>query len=71
MTGGIAQTLGRKSAVVGSIVLFAVGGALCGAAQNMNMLIGGRTVQGIGGGGILSFSATRLADITPPNERGL
>lgn len=71
MTGGIVQTFGRKPAILASIILFALGSALCGAAQNMNMLIGGRTVQGIGGGGILSFSAIIMADITPLNERGL
>ncbi|KAF8585267.1 MFS general substrate transporter [Ramaria rubella] len=71
MTGGIAQIFGRKPAVLASIAFFALGSALCGAAKNMNMLIAGRTVQGLGGGGILSFSAIVLADLVSLEERGL
>ena len=71
MTGGLAQLFGRKPAVLGSIAFFAVGSALCGAAHNMNMMIAGRTVQGVGGGGILSFSAIVLADLVSLEERGM
>ncbi|KIJ48812.1 hypothetical protein M422DRAFT_225924 [Sphaerobolus stellatus SS14] len=71
MTGGIAQIFGRKPAVLASIFLFAVGSAICGAAQSMTMLIGGRVIQGIGGGAILSFSAIVLADLVTLEERGL
>jgi len=71
MTGGIAQIFGRREAVLGSILIFALGCTVCGAATNMNMLIGGRVVQGIGGGGILSLSSIVLADLVPLAERGV
>ncbi|GJJ10987.1 hypothetical protein Clacol_005216 [Clathrus columnatus] len=71
MTGGAAQIFGRRPTMVASIFLFAFGSALCGAAQSMTMLIIGRTVQGMGGGGILSFSAIILADLVPLRERGI
>jgi hypothetical protein len=35
-----------------SISLFEVGSAVCGSAQNMNSLIVGRVIAGIGGGGM-------------------
>jgi hypothetical protein len=35
-----------------SIFLFEVGSAVCGSAQNMNSLIVGRVIAGIGGGGM-------------------
>ena len=71
MTGGIAQIFGRRQAVLGSILFFALGCTVCGAATNMNMLIGGRVIQGVGGGGILSLSSIVLADLVPLAERGI
>ncbi|KIJ54454.1 hypothetical protein M422DRAFT_41728 [Sphaerobolus stellatus SS14] len=71
LSGGIAQIFGRKPAVLGAISIFGIGSIICGAAKNMPMLIGGRTFQGIGGGGILSLSAIVLADMVSLEERGL
>ena len=50
--GGFAYIFGRRPVMIASILLFALGSALCGAAQNVDMMIAGRTVQGAGGGGI-------------------
>jgi MFS family permease len=41
--------------MLGALALFALGSALVGAAQSMSMVIGGRSVQGIGGGAILTM----------------
>ena len=40
------------------------------AAPNMAMLIAGRTLQGIGGGGIVPLTQTVIADMVAPRERG-
>jgi MFS family permease len=40
------------------------------AAPNMAMLIAGRTLQGIGGGGIVPLTQTTIADMITPRERG-
>jgi MFS family permease len=37
---------------IASIVLFEAGSALCGAAPNMNAMIIGRVIAGIGGAGL-------------------
>lgn len=71
MTGGIAQIFGRKPAVLGAMAIFTVGSTVCGSAKSMAMLIAGRTVQGLGGGGILSFNSIILGDLVPLKERGL
>ncbi|KAG8874269.1 hypothetical protein FRB97_006041 [Tulasnella sp. 331] len=55
MSGGLAQIFGRRPIVLGSLAFFTIGSAISAAAQNMNMLIAGRTLQGIGGGGILGI----------------
>ena len=71
MTSGIAQMFGRKPAVLGAMAIFTVGSAVCGSAKNMATLIAGRTVQGLGGGGILSFNSIILGDLVPLKDRGL
>lgn len=71
LSGGLAETFGRKITMFGSIVIFAIGSALCGAATDMNFLIAGRTVQGLGGGGIASLCQIILSDMVPLRERGL
>ncbi|KAF8520865.1 MFS general substrate transporter [Hysterangium stoloniferum] len=71
MTGGIAEIFGRKSALASSIGFFGVGSVVCGAAQSMSMLIAGRTIQGIGGGGLISLSSIVMGDLVPLEERGL
>lgn len=71
MSGGLAQTFGRRPAVLLTIGLFALGSGICGGANSMNMLIAGRTIQGLGGGGIQSLTAIILADLVTLQERGL
>lgn len=43
LTGGLADIFGRKPIMLMSIVLFSLGSALAGAAQNMNMMIAARS----------------------------
>ena len=71
MSGGIAQLFGRRPALLGALALFALGSGICGGASSMTMLIAGRTVQGLGGGGIQSLSSIIVADLVTLQERGL
>ncbi|CAK5284765.1 unnamed protein product [Mycena citricolor] len=71
LSGGLAQVFGRRPVVLTSIALFAVGSAVCGAAQNMGMMIAGRAVQGLGGGGIVSVTQIIVGDLVPLRERGM
>ncbi|GAA5933733.1 MDR family MFS transporter [Sporobolomyces koalae] len=68
--GGFAFIFGRRPVMVVSILVFALGSALTGAAQNMAMCIAGRTVQGAGGGGIQTLCAILVVDLVPIAERG-
>ncbi|KAJ7629491.1 iron permease [Mycena polygramma] len=70
LAGGLAQIFGRRPVLLSSLVLFAVGSAVCGAAKEMNMLIAGRTIQGLGGGGIISLTQIIVADLVSLRERG-
>ncbi|TCD65221.1 hypothetical protein EIP91_002968 [Steccherinum ochraceum] len=71
LVGGLADIFGRKPVMIGAVVLFCLGSALCGAAKNMEMMIGGRTVQGLGGGAIASLSQIIVSDLVSLSERGL
>ncbi|GAA5874035.1 hypothetical protein JCM16303_002669 [Sporobolomyces ruberrimus] len=70
-TAGLASIFGRRPIMLGSIAVFALGSALCGAAQNSTMLIAGRTVQGAGGGAILTVCEILVVDLIPIAERGM
>jgi len=71
MSGGLAQTFGRRPAILASIGLFALGSGICGAANSMNALIAGRAIQGFGGGGIQSLTGIILSDLVTLQERGV
>ncbi|WP_329165644.1 MDR family MFS transporter [Streptomyces sp. NBC_01267] len=68
--GKLGDQYGRKKLFQTAIVIFLVGSALCGIAQNMPQLIGFRAVQGLGGGGLMVLSMAIVGDIVPPRERG-
>jgi predicted MFS family arabinose efflux permease len=46
------QNFDLKPLFIGSILLFEIGSALCGAAPSMDALIVGRAIAGLGGAGI-------------------
>ncbi|ATL27429.1 MDR family MFS transporter [Streptomyces formicae] len=68
--GKLGDQYGRKKLFLTAIVIFLVGSALCGMAQNMPQLIGFRALQGLGGGGLMVLSMAIVGDLVPPRERG-
>jgi MFS family permease len=45
LSGALADVFGRKPIMLISISFFAIGSALAGASQNMNMMIAGRSMS--------------------------
>ncbi|MFF9023992.1 MDR family MFS transporter [Streptomyces eurythermus] len=68
--GKVGDMYGRKGAFLGSIVIFLIGSALSGMAQDMGQLIGFRAVQGLGAGGLMVGVMAIIGDLVPPRERG-
>lgn len=68
--GKLGDQYGRKKLFQTAIVIFLIGSALCGMAQNMPQLIGFRALQGLGGGGLMVLSMAIVGDIVAPRERG-
>src|SRR5262245_38590819 len=68
--GKIGDLYGRKIVLQTAIVIFLVGSALCGIAQNLPELIAFRALQGLGGGGLMVPTMAVIGDIIPPRDRG-
>src|SRR5436305_8948014 len=68
--GKLGDLYGRKIVLQAAILIFLVGSALCGLAQNMVQLIAFRGLQGIGGGGLIVITIAVIGDLVAPRERG-
>jgi len=68
--GKLGDLYGRKRLFQIAIVIFLIGSAFCGAAQNIDELIGFRALQGLGAGGLIVGALSIIGDIVPPRERG-
>jgi EmrB/QacA subfamily drug resistance transporter len=68
--GKLSDVFGRKPLIVIAIVLFLVGSVVGGLAVDMDWLIAGRAIQGLGGGGLMILSQASIADVVPARERG-
>ncbi|MFJ7588785.1 MDR family MFS transporter [Streptomyces sp. NPDC097617] len=68
--GKIGDMYGRKGSFLASIVIFLIGSALSGMAQDMGQLIGFRAIQGLGAGGLMVGVMAIIGDLIPPRERG-
>ncbi|WP_405020712.1 MFS transporter [Kitasatospora sp. NBC_00070] len=70
LVGKFGDLFGRKIVFQLSAVIFIVGSVVSGAANGMMLLIIGRAVQGIGGGGLMVTAMALIADVIPLRERG-
>ncbi|KAH6666345.1 major facilitator superfamily-domain-containing protein [Halenospora varia] len=67
--GQTSNIFGRRMPMIISVVLFSIGNAIAGAAINPGMLIAGRVVTGLGGGGIFVLNDLIICDLVPVRER--
>ena len=68
--GTMANIFGRRSLTIISVLIFMLGSGLAGGATNSGMMITARTIQGIGGGGIITLGEIIICDLVPLRERG-
>ncbi len=69
--GKVGDAIGRKPLFIVAVALFLAGSVVCGAAGSMTVLIAGRAVAGLGGGGLMVLSQAIVADVVPARKRAL
>lgn len=72
--GKLADRHGRKGVYLLCILLFGIGSALCGVAQDLGnfwILIGARVIQALGGGGIMPVATAEFGTAFPEEKRGM
>ncbi len=70
LTGWGADRFGTKRLYMGAITLFTLGSVLCATATDVNMLIGFRVLQGLGGGMLMPLGMTILTRAAGPKRMG-
>ncbi|NED99831.1 MFS transporter [Phytoactinopolyspora halotolerans] len=68
--GKISDLYGRRPTFQAAIVTFVAGSTIAALADSMGVLIAGRAVQGLGGGGLMALALAIVGDVIPPRERG-
>ncbi|KAL7915135.1 major facilitator superfamily domain-containing protein [Trichoderma velutinum] len=71
ISGRLTDIFGRGPGLVFSNLFFAAGNLICGLAQNSTVMILGRVIAGIGGGGLMSISTFLGSDLVPLRNRGV
>ncbi len=71
LIGRIADLRGRVPVLVGSLVVFALGSLVTAAAYDLPSMVTGRFLQGVGGGGLVPATLALVADMYPPQRRGV
>lgn len=64
-TAELSNIFGRPVVLLASLAFFTGGTLLCCLARSVAVLLAGRSLQGIGGGGILVLSLIIFTDMVP------
>mgnify|MGYP002819178146 FL=1 len=70
LSGWVVMALGQRYTYSLSLVLFAIGAAICTVAPNIDTLILGRMLQGIAAGIIQPLVLSSIVSVFPSNKRG-
>jgi EmrB/QacA subfamily drug resistance transporter len=70
LSGWAADRFGTKRLYMAAIALFTLGSILCAMASNINMLIGFRVLQGLGGGMLMPLGMTIMTRAAGPKRMG-
>ena len=70
LIGRLSDLLDRRRILLACLLVFVVGSAITALAVEMPVLVTGRVLQGIGGGGLVPATLALVADLWPPHRRG-
>ncbi|KKK14099.1 hypothetical protein P175DRAFT_0429252 [Aspergillus ochraceoroseus IBT 24754] len=65
----LSDVFGRRMILTAVLVLFTLGTVLCAVANGFDLFLAGRSLQGVGGGGIMASCIVITTDIVPLRQR--
>ncbi|KAF2636372.1 MFS general substrate transporter [Massarina eburnea CBS 473.64] len=68
--GSFSHIFGRKPLIFISLAFFLAGAVTAAVANDFTVILVGRSIQGVGGGGIISLTEIVVTDMVPLRERG-
>lgn len=70
LIGRLADLVPRQRVLLSCLAIFVVGSAVTALAAELPVLVAGRVVQGVGGGGLVPATLALVADLWPADRRG-
>jgi MFS family permease len=70
LIGRLSDLVARQRILIFCLSIFVVGSAITAVSVELPVLVGGRVLQGIGGGGLVPATLALVADLWPPERRG-
>ena len=70
LIGRLSDLVSRQRILMICLSLFVVGSAVTAVSVELPVLVGGRVLQGVGGGGLVPATLALVADLWPPDRRG-
>lgn len=71
LSGRLTDILSRRTGLIFSNIFFAAGNLICGLATSEWVMIFGRIIAGMGGGGLTAISTFVGSDLVPLRRRGV
>jgi EmrB/QacA subfamily drug resistance transporter len=68
--GRLGDLFGRRRMMLVSLTAFAAASLLCSVAPTFAVLLLGRVLQGLGGGGLMTMAQALVGEHVPPRQRG-
>lgn len=67
--GWLGDRFNRRNMLIVALIIFLLGSIISALAQSMLILVIGRIIQGLGGGGLMSLSQALIGEFVPPRQR--
>lgn len=71
LIGRVSDLVDRRRILLWCLVIFVIGSAVTAVAVELPVMVGGRFLQGLGGGGLVPATLALVADLWPPGRRGM
>ena len=67
--GRLGDMFGRRRLLLCALGIFMAASLLCAASTSLTMLVAGRVLQGLGGGGLMALSQALIGESVAPRDR--